>query len=246
MKKIICIAIFALIFIVSVSLINSEFYQEKPSIIDVEVTPLKVRPGIPLKINVKVQSNNEIESAYAKFNFENGSDTLRMVRVYSNNNIEEFSSVWLTHDTLDKKWYTTDLIITDKNGEVLEKTVEWQDPRVVSHNWSEMTGGGYCIASFNHTTCPDGYTALSTSNPNSVGKFLKGNSSNVGTVGGSQTHSHTVNGTIGANLEYPSGAEIGSNSYTVADKEHYHNYNVVTADSSGMPKYYKLTICCRD
>ncbi|MCK4670845.1 MAG: hypothetical protein KAT43_06590 [Nanoarchaeota archaeon] len=240
MKKILVLLILVLIFVVSATAVDFGFFNAKPHIIDVQVTPLKVRPGIPLEINVKVKSNNEVDSAYATFNFEDGSDTMRMIRTYSNNNIEEFSSVWLTHDTLDKKWYTTDIVITDKNGRVAEKTVEWQDP-VVSHNWSELDGTGFCIVSFSQTSCPDGYTSLGTNH-----RLLRADSSDIGGTGGVRTHSHIVNGTTSLSIPYVSDDQ-GTGAHNAMDTEHYHTItNVPTNTTTSMPDYYHLNICCRD
>lgn len=232
--------VFVLIFVVSASAIDLGFLFPGPKITDVQVTPLKVRPGIPLEICIETESSAGIDSAFASFNFENGSDRIRMTRTASSGDNEEFSAVWLTHDTLDKKWYTTDLEITDKSGRTVLRTVDWQDP-VVSHNWSELTGTGYCILSFNHTTCPDGYTSLGSS-----GRFLRANSTSVGTTGGSNTHFHTVNGTTSAPSTYPYGKQRGTRGYsTGSDRLHTHNVNTVTDNASNRVWHYKLTVCCR-
>lgn len=239
MKRIILLSSLLLVLVISASAVDLGFLRRKPDIVDIQVTPLKVRPGIPLEINMKVKSGS-IDSAYATFNYENGSDQVRMIRTYSNDNVEGFCAVWLTHDTLDQKWYTTDIVVTDKDGRETKETVDWKDP-AVTHNWSELDGSGYCIVSFSQSTCPDGYTSLGTNH-----RLLRADSTNVGATGGVRTHSHFVNGTTSLSIPYDSDDQ-GRGAHNAMDKEHYHTVtDVPTNTTTSMPDYYHINVCCRD
>ena len=132
--------------------------QDGPQILDAQANPIKVRPGENLAITVEVHDILGPGSAVAEFPFEGGSDYVDMFVLHSSDNLYTYQAVWTTHDTIDQKWYTTKVTVTDKLGRQAFADVEWQDP-TQGHSASQVRPGTFGVGNYEF---PDNLTVGGT------------------------------------------------------------------------------------
>ncbi|MCK4670844.1 MAG: hypothetical protein KAT43_06585 [Nanoarchaeota archaeon] len=224
--------------------------------------PPKVYPNQTLRILVEVEDEYGIESATAEYFHEKGSDIVNMMLIAADENRETYQSIWIVHDTLLDEFYNTKVTLTNRKGQTATTDVEWQDPEVVTHTWSNITGAGYCIF-VNSTLCPTGYSlpydtgspwtdattmylGLNATHPGSRCVYQgQGLPCGVGYYGGGSRHNHYLDGFTDGPIG--NGRRHGGGANTLATSVHVHNLTPVTTDYQyHEPLYRTIYICCKD
>jgi len=137
-----------------------------PEIVGAIADPMKVKPGMPLRVVVEVRDSYGIQEAKAYFQHEKGEDELPLVWIQDRaNGAEALAAQWHVHDTKDLKWYKTRFVITNTKGLTTEGEVEWQDP-TVSHTPDEIIPGTFGNGDY---TFPGNVTFGNFSLSNNVG-----------------------------------------------------------------------------
>lgn len=239
---------------------SSEEASSGPEILSAMADPPKVYPNQTLKILVEVEDEYGIQSATAEYFHEEGSDTVDMMLIAADEKRETYQAIWTVHDTLLDKYYNTKVTLTNRKGQTVTTDVEWQDPEIVTHTWSNITGSGYCIF-WNSTSCPIGYSLpYDTGGPftDSITMFLALNATHPGCkggppggppacdyYGGGARHNHYLNGFTDGPVG--NGRRHGDGANTLATSTHTHNLSTVTTDYVfHEPLYRTIFICCKD
>jgi hypothetical protein len=122
-------------------------HSEGPVIVNTQANPMKVAPGESLAVTVEVADSLGISSAVAEFPYEGGSDKVNMILLASVGNKHTYQAVWLSHDTMNQKWYNTTVTVTNAIGKRASVQVPWQDP-TQGHDASSIRAGTFSAGNY--------------------------------------------------------------------------------------------------
>ncbi|MBW3011129.1 hypothetical protein KY326_02850 [Candidatus Woesearchaeota archaeon] len=236
-----------------------------PAILSAIADPPKVYPNQTLKILIEVEDEYGIESAVAEFSHEQGNDIMDMMLIAADEKRETYQSIWIVHDTVIDKLYTTKVTLKNKKGQITTTYVEWEDPEVVTHTWNNFTDSGYCIFWNSSADCPSGlslpyetyvpgvyegtYPYLAVVNVSSDYPgcnrplSLQGQCQQQPIYYGQRNHFHNLAGTTSGTTG--EGRRHGTSSQVAATYYHSHNLsNIQTEIDQLAPSYRLIKLCC--
>lgn len=238
-----------IVFFSAYGIAGTDNHGSGPLILSAMADPPKVYPNQTLKILVEVEDSYGIETATAEYFHEKGSDTVDMMLIAADDRRETYQSIWTVHDTLLDKYYNTKVTLINKRGQAVATDVEWQDPEIVTHTWSNISGSGYCIFWNATSACPDGFDL-----PYDVGRpYLVIDDTDPGCNGctpttavyfGVRSHSHLLTGTTQGT---DNGQRAGTGAKIATIFSHTHNLSSIqTSITENLPPYKHIRICCKE
>lgn len=124
------------------------FTQESPpEIFDARVAPEKIAPGDPLYITAWIKDTLGIDSVHVYIENEAGVDAVEMNLASGSPLDGMYEAKWVSHDTLNLKWYNATIIATNTKGLYSHIILPWQDP-TQGHAASQVRAGTFSSGNF--------------------------------------------------------------------------------------------------
>ncbi len=118
-----------------------------PEILDARVAPEKIPPGDPLYITAWIRDPRGIETIHVYIENEAGVDRVEMTLASGSLFDGMFEAKWISHDTLDKKWYNATIIATNTMNLSSYVILAWQDP-TQGHAASQVRAGTFSSGNY--------------------------------------------------------------------------------------------------